>query len=207
MDWKKYNPPAEAIDVLENCPSVKIVSSTAELLEMACGGDSCSFDVEYEVPGKGSVVEATVSRVRNGLSVNYPDVYMRRRDPDCMLMGDDMPSDKESFFGRYGRDFHEVRDETFAWLKTQELAMFGFLAGERGMGLDVLAIAPANAAFFALGLAMLQGITPYEEISPDFNPRAVIYVAPVFRHTHFEGRQVVVHHRLDGMHELFSYNL
>jgi len=35
----------------------------------------------------------------------------------------------------------------------------------------------------------------------------VIYVAPVFRHTHFDGKQVVVHHRLDGLHELFSYNL
>ncbi len=207
MNWKKYNPPAEVSAVLEQCPKVKIVSSTQELLDMACGGNGGSFDVVYDVPGKGPQVEATVMRVRNGLSVNYPDAYMRRRDPDCTLVGDEQPTDKESFIARFGRDFHDVRDETFAWLKTQELAMFGFLAGEPGMGLDVLAIVPANAAFFALGLAMLQGIIPYQEILPTFNPRAVIYVAPVFRHTHFDGKQVVVHHRLDGLHELFSYNL
>src|SRR5256885_4569333 len=40
-----------------------------------------------------------------------------------------------------------------------------------------------------------------------FLPRAIIYVAPVFRHTHFAGKQVVVHNRRDGLHELFSYNL
>ena len=40
-------------------------------------------------------------------------------------------------------------------------------------------------------------------------PRAVIYVAPPFRHTHFDGKQVVVHNRSeeDDLHELFSYNL
>lgn len=40
-----------------------------------------------------------------------------------------------------------------------------------------------------------------------FEPKAVIYVAPPFRHTHFNGKQVVVHNRLNGVHEIFSYNL
>ena len=53
MNWKKYNPPAEAVDVLEHCPRVTIVSTTAELLDMACGGNGGSFDVVYDVPGKG----------------------------------------------------------------------------------------------------------------------------------------------------------
>ena len=44
-----------------------------------------------------------------------------------------------------------VRDETLAWLKTQELVVFGFQAGEPGLGMDALVIVPANAAFFALG--------------------------------------------------------
>jgi hypothetical protein len=54
---------------------------------------------------------------------------------------------------------------------------------------------------------MLQGILNAEDLPDDFAPRAVIYVAPPFRHTHFEGRQVVVHNRLQSAHELFSYNL
>ncbi|MFB0935387.1 MAG: DUF4914 family protein, partial [Propionivibrio sp.] len=43
--------------------------------------------------------------------------------------------------------------------------------------------------------------------SPDFDPKAVIFVAPPFRHTHFKGKQMVVHNRRPGRHELFSYNL
>lgn len=58
-----------------------------------------------------------------------------------------------------------------------------------------------------LGLAMLQGILSSKEIPEGFSPKAVIYVAPPFRHTHFNGKQVVVHNRRDGLHELFSYNL
>lgn len=152
-------------------------------------------------------MEAAVTRVRNGLSVNYPEPYMRRRDPDCVFVGDDLPTDKERFHCRFNQDFAAVRTESFTWLKTQELAIFGFTAGEPGMGLDVFAIVPANAGFFALGLAMLQGIITYEQIPPSFRPKAVIYALPVFRHTHFAGKQVVVHNRCPELYEIFSYNL
>jgi hypothetical protein len=40
-----------------------------------------------------------------------------------------------------------------------------------------------------------------------FDPRAILYVAPPFRHTHFDGKQVVVHNRRDHVHEMFAYNL
>jgi hypothetical protein len=41
----------------------------------------------------------------------------------------------------------------------------------------------------------------------DFAPRLLIYVAPPFRHTHFGGRQMVVHRRTADRHEVFAYNL
>ncbi len=44
-------------------------------------------------------------------------------------------------------------------------------------------------------------------MSASFFPSVTIYVAPPFRHTHFEGRQVVVHNRKPDSHEVFSYNL
>ncbi len=208
MNWHKYNPPPEAAEILSRCPGLTIASTTKELVEFACGGpNSNSFEVAYDVPGKGRVVEATVARVRNGVAANYPEAYMRRRDPDCMVIGDSEPTDKDTYQQRFGTSFESLRKETFDWLKGQELAMFGFQAGQAGMGMDALVIAPANAGFFALGLAMLQGIIPASDIPSGFMPRTVIYVAPVFRHTHFKGRQVVVHNRRDGLHELFSYNL
>jgi len=208
MIWKRYNPPAEAVEVLSHSPKVTIASTTAELVDLACGGaNSSTFEVAYEVPGQGRYVEANVARVRNGVSANYTEPYMRRRDPDCMVIADDYPTDKITYQKRYGQSFESVRAESFAWLRTQELAMFGFTAGQPGMGLHALAIVPANAGFFALGLAMLQGIIPYDELPDDFMPKAIIYAIPPFRHTHFDGQQVVVHNRTPDLYEMFSFNL
>ncbi len=207
-NWQKYHPPLEAADILTHCERLIIANTTEELIDLACGDcKSNCLEVSYEVPAKGRIREAVVARVRNGVVANYPDPYMRRRDPDCMVIGDGLPTDKEAYKQRFGSDFDPLRQRTFEWLKGQELTMFGFVAGGAGLGMDAMVIAPANAGFFALGLAMLQGIIPSDLIPATFVPRAIIYVAPVFRHTHFDGKQVVVHNRRDGLHELFSYNL
>jgi hypothetical protein len=200
--------PAEAADLLDQAPSVTVAGSVAELLELAVrDAENGVHEVAYDVPGKGRVVEAVACRVRNGISANYGEPYMRRRDPDCMVIGDTRPTDKPTYRERFGQDFAPVRKQTFDWLKTQRLAVFAFNAGAQGHGTQAIVIAPDNAGFFALGLALLQGILSRDQIPADFLPRAIIYVAPPFRHTHFKGQQIVVHNRLEGMHELFSYNL
>ncbi|MGF1483287.1 MAG: DUF4914 family protein [Opitutales bacterium] len=204
-----YPLPAEALDVLKSAPSVTVADSVQQLIDLAVrdAGPDGWHNVAYEVEGKGEVVEARACRVKNGIAANYIEPYMRRRDPDCMVIGDDRPTDKPTFKERFGEDFQSMREDTFAWLKTQDLAVFAFLAGMQGTGTDALVIAPANAGFFALGLALLQGLIPSDEIPEGFSPKAIIYVAPPFRHTHLDGKQVVVHNRRDGLHELFSYNL
>ncbi len=208
MSWEKYHLPQEAADILARSPQVIVANTVAELINLACGGlGSNHFEVAYDVPGNGEIVEAIVARVRNGVSVNYPEPYMRRRDPDCLVIADDKPTDKPTFKERFGIDFESVRQETFEWMASVPLAMFAYVAGQQGMGTDSIAIVPANAGFFALALALLQGIIHEKDLSPDFNPQSIIYVAPVFRHTHFHGKQVVVHNRLDHLHEMFAYNL
>jgi len=204
-----YQVPVEVAEILAACPGFSQADNEAVLMELAMrdANDLGYHEVAYEVAGRGSVIEASVCRVTNGLAANYPEPYMRRRDPDCMYIGDRQPTNKPKFDDTFGQDFEKVRQETFEWLKTQELAVFPFVAGMPGKGTDALVIAPANAGFFALGLAMLQGILSRDEIPANFNPKAVIYVAPPFRHTHFEGKQVVVHNRRKNLHELFSYNL
>jgi hypothetical protein len=200
--------PLELVEVLAACPSYKMAFNKVDLRNLAVKDEVDGIHrVGYEVPGKGWVLEAEVCRVKNGIAANYVEPYMRRRDPDCMVIADDGPTDKERFEDKFGKPFDELRQETFDWLKTQDLAMFAFYAGEPGKGTDALVVGPANAGFFALGLAMLQGILDLDEIPVDFNPRAIIYVAPPFRHTHFDGKQMVVHNRLPDRHELFSYNL
>ncbi|MBK1619029.1 DUF4914 domain-containing protein [Lamprobacter modestohalophilus] len=200
--------PPETRALLAAAPSVTVAGSHEELIALAVrDAREGNHEVDYEVPGVGRVVEANVCRTRNGISANYIDPYMRRRDPDCMVIGDERPTDKTTYVERFGASFDPVREETFAWLKTQPLAVFAFYAGLPSPATQALVIAPDNAGFFALGLALLQGIVPVEDLPDDFQPKAIIYVAPPFRHTHFEGRQVVVHNRRDGLHEVFSYNL
>lgn len=175
--------------------------------------------VSYDVPGRGRVDEAEVYQVKNGIAANYLEAYMRRRDPNCMCVGDGAATDKPTYEGRFGKPFADLREETLAWLRDQPIAAFFFRSGLPDEPLNAVAIAPANAGFFALGLAMLQGIVPLEEIKAagaSYNHEAAIYIAPPFRHTHFDGKQVVVHNRRfegdvnpdgAGLHELFSYNL
>ncbi|MEM1057644.1 MAG: DUF4914 family protein [Verrucomicrobiota bacterium] len=203
-----FTVPVEAEEVLASAPSVTLAQSVDDLVELAVRDEVNGWhEVAYEVPGHGKVPEVTVCRVRNGICANYLEPYMRRRDPDCMVIGDDRPTDKPTFQGRFGTSFDSLRARTFDWLKTQPLAVFPFYAGMPGKGTHAVVIAPDNAGFFAMGLAQLQGIIPADEIPEDFSPRAVIYVAPPFRHTDFEGKQVVVHNRTPEGHELYSYNL
>ena len=203
-----FHLPEEVQSILDGCPGYTIANTVDELVNAACGDAENGWtEVAYDVPGKGTVVEAMVCKVRNGVAANYPEPYMRRRDPDCMLIGDELPTNKPRYRERYGSAFDELRQETFDWLREQQLMVFAFRAGSDEKGKDAIVIAPANAGFFALGLGLLQGIVHSDDLPPQFRPQAVIYVAPPFRHTHFEGRQIVVHNRRLGMHELFSYNL
>jgi hypothetical protein len=206
--WQKLNPPQIIRSLFESAPSVAVVRTQQDLMDLACGdAGSDYFEVAYDIPGRGRVVEATVARVRNGIAANYLDPYMRRRDPDSLVVGDDLDTDKPTFKQLYGMEFDSVRQEALDWLRTQPLAVFAFTAGKPGMGVDALAVVPLNAGFFALGLAMLQGMIPLDEVGEDFLPKAVLFGAPPFRHTHFEGKQIVVHNRTPDLYEIYSFNL
>ena len=53
----------------------------------------------------------------------------------------------------------------------------------------------------------MQGFVSIADVPEHYKPRAIIYVAPPFRHTHFDGKQVVVHNRSAELHEVWAYNL
>lgn len=200
--------PAELQEVLNSCKSYRVFDTVEELKIAALNGpDNNLYEVKYDIPGKGEFTEAIVHRVNNGVSANYTDPYMRRRDPDTMTIADDLPTDKETFFHRFGYNFDSLKNETFEWLKNQDLAVFLYFAGRENIGVGGIAIAPANAGFFAMGLAMLQQIVSSDNIPTGFTLDSIIYVAPTFRHTHFNGKQIVVHNRTGERHEIFSYNL
>ena len=205
---KKLTLPSETKNLIINSKSCTVYSTVNQLAESSTGGlANESLRVCYEVPGRGDYTEAIVNRVNNGISVNYTEQYMRRRDPDTMAIADDLPTDKPRFRDKYGYEFGELKAETLSWLAKQDIALFFFRAGREEIGVCGLAIVPGNAGFFAMALAMLQKIIPVDELTEEHVIESVIYVAPPFRHTHFNGKQVVIHNRTDNVHEVFSYNL
>ena len=195
--------------LLLEAPSVQYASSVDDLVQLAVrdAGPDGYHDVAYDVAGKGRVVEARVCRVKNGVAANYVEPYMRRRDPECMVIADERPTNKPRYREWFGGDFAPFRQQTIDWLRTQDLAAFFFLAGSAQQNIPAVAIVPDNAGFFALGLALLQGIIPPERMPQGAPLRTAIYCAPPFRHTHFKGKQIVVHNRRSQLHEMFSYNL
>src|SRR5262245_32182453 len=172
--------PSELAALAAAAEGVVVPQSRLELIELSMGGASDFFEIGYEGPEGGWVPEATVARCRNGLAVNYIEPYMRRRDPDCMVVADSSATDKPRFEERFERSFAPVRQEIFHWLKTQRLILMPFRAGNSERGYDALLVAPLNAAFFATALADLQGMIPGNKVPPGFSPRAIIYLAPTF---------------------------
>lgn len=207
LEKNKIRLPEDVLTVLREAKSYSIFDTVDQLEKAALNGSGGSYQVKYDIPGKGEISEATVHEVRNGISVNYTEAYMRRRDPNTMVVADDLPSDKDRFGDRFGYEFDALRKETISWLQSQDLAVFFYFAGNGDIGSGGIAIAPVNAGFFAMGLAMLQRIIPVDELSTGFSIDSVIYVAPTFRHTHFDGKQIVVHKRSEDLHEIFAYNL
>ncbi|MBN1791328.1 MAG: DUF4914 family protein [Bacteroidales bacterium] len=208
LKQRKIMLPAEVSGIMKNCKRLTLYDSVDQLAVAAVGGEKNeAFEVRYNIPGKGEFTEAVVHKVTNGISANYTEAYMRRRDPDTMVVADDLPSDKIRFKEKFGYDFEVLGEETFQWLKDQELVAFFYFAGGEKIGVGGIAIAPANAGFFAMGLSMLQRIIPVESLPEHFTIDTVIYVAPTFRHTHFKGKQVVVHKRSENLHEMYAYNL
>src|SRR6056297_1040001 len=186
---KNVELPEEVEELLQACPKYTVAHNEQQLVELSVrdAQNGCQ-EVKYEIPEKGEVVEAVVCKVRNGISANYPDPYMRRRDPNCMLIADEKATDKERYEDRFDEKFEKnMRSETFEWLKKQELALFFFETGPNGLGVRAMAVVPANAAFFAFGLSLLQGIVDTRKREALFKPSSFIYIAPPFRHTHFGG--------------------
>src|SRR5512145_2747550 len=153
------NLPAETRAILEACPGFVIPRSLEELATLAVQGAAGGLaEVAYDVPGRGRVVEAFVCRARNGIAVTFPDEAMRRGETSGLVVADERPTDKPRFRESFGEDFAPLRQATFDWLATQPLIVLSFVTGPPDGGTACTALIPQNAAFFALALALMQGL-------------------------------------------------
>jgi hypothetical protein len=219
--WPELELPSHVREVLSAAPLIQAPETRLQLMDWALGrssgetdwtlgnrDDHGQYEAVFQTPGLGRITEAIITKARNGLAINFPEPAMRRRDPDAMLIGDQLPTDKPTYADRFGEPFDPTRQQTLDWLKTQELVAMPFYAGADELNYGSLLIVSRQAAFFAAALADLQGMIPRSQVPADFRiTGGVLFVAPPFRHTHFGGRQVVVHDRTTTHQEVFAYNL
>jgi hypothetical protein len=211
LPWQTIRLPQECAEILSMSPRVEMAADLQELIELAALGAGDELDgggeVAYDVPEIGRVVEATVARISSGITIHYSEPYVHRLDCEYVAIVDEGPRRSNRFRDRFGIDFPSLREMAFDWLKSQALIAFPFQSVEGDTPIDAIAICPANAAFFALGLAMLHGILPPDRVAEDFFPHQVLYVAPPFRHTHFKGKPIVVENAGESVCEWFRFNL
>jgi len=103
--------PEDLKQALDSAEKIIFPKTKAQLVELCYGPNGAArFNVSYDISEKESYVEADVVRCKNGPSVNFTDAYMRRRDPDCMYIGDELPTDKPKFEDRWGYKFSQAGD-------------------------------------------------------------------------------------------------
>ena len=108
--FNRFELAPEVAEALKKCKCIAYAETKEELQEMAYGPTHTSrYDVVYPIEGLGTVKEAEVVRCKNGCVVNFMEDYMRRRDPNSMAIGDELPTDKPRFKDRFGYEFSKLR--------------------------------------------------------------------------------------------------
>ena len=147
--WQGWHIADDLMNVFNKCKNVIVPESRNELMEMSVGGkNNVVFEVYYETGTKGRILEATVTKCKNGIAVNYPDPYMRRRDPNCMVVNNIAMTDKILFEDRFNKKFASIRTETLDWLAENELILVPFMAGGPKYGYPALMVAPKKRRIF-----------------------------------------------------------
>lgn len=77
LEKKRISLPDDIFVLLGSCNSYKTFDTVKHLASTAVGGDNSSYEVKYNIPGRGEFTEAIVHKVTNGISVNYTESYMR----------------------------------------------------------------------------------------------------------------------------------
>ena len=95
--WAELDLPPQVREALAAAPLVQTPENRTQLLDWSLGRPTGSTDwrlgnrddhgvheATCYVPGHGRIIEAVITKARNGLAVNFPDPAMRRRDPDAL---------------------------------------------------------------------------------------------------------------------------
>ena len=155
-------------------------------------------------PGTGAdvmraeILEATVIHTLSGPVVNFPEKAMRKRDPNATMVTSAFPiSAQGHLHDRYCEvEWAELNRLAHEWLaKHAPIAVpIRLFRGTPATTAGVV-ILPENCAFFGYMMGILQEILSAAQCSEGLSADFVVLLAPPLRHSHFDGRQAVIHHR------------
>ena len=84
LEKMKLSLPDDMQWLLANAPEIKIFNTTEELAGASTNNQD-RFEVKYTLNNGREIKEAVIDRVSNGISVNYPESYMRRREGSIII--------------------------------------------------------------------------------------------------------------------------
>jgi hypothetical protein len=109
-----------------------------------------SFHLPGNSNGTSRIVEAVITKARNGLAINFPDPAMRRRDPDAMVIGDNLPTDKPTYDQRFGETFDGLAPADPGLAQDAGTRRDAVLCGHRRAGIWLAADCAASGSVFSL---------------------------------------------------------
>ena len=98
-NWAEMELPETVREVLSAAPLVQTPETRQQLMDWALGRTSGEtdwtlgnredhgvYEAVFQTPGVGRIIEAVITKARNGLAINFPDPAMRRRAPVCPFL-------------------------------------------------------------------------------------------------------------------------
>ena len=193
---------------------VKLAIPDASLGIGQAGPDG-RYIVGYDVPGRGFVRGRRSARRRTASPPITFEPYMRRRDPDCMVVGDGEHTDKPTFEERFGQPFGDSAAKPSSGCRRSPLPPFSSAPAIARQAAERRGDRPGQRRLLRPWAGDAAG-----HCAAGGNPGRwgrTTTMAPWctwrrrFGIPTFEGKQVVVHNRRFeddvNLHELFSYNL
>ncbi len=102
---------------------------------------------------------------------------MRRREPDCMRIADDKPTDQKALSLMCTAKVRQAASGDHGLVQDAGAILMPFNSGGNEYGYGSMLVCPKQCAFFAFALAHLQGFVKALRRPRADKPRAIIYVA------------------------------
>lgn len=153
------------------------------------------------------VLEAMVNHSLSGPIINFPEPYMRARDPKATVVTERWPVTTQTPYREAipNYSYDHVNRVAHEWLmRNKPIAVPLRFFSDTPLAKSGVAIMPENCAYFGYMLAILQKALTEGELPEGHDGSFVMLVAPPLRQAFCDGKQVVIHDKGEGWHSILA---